>query len=139
MSRMLGEILEKDPAWIAEQAGDTRRRYKQVGTFVDEETAGRIRDYINSKSISAAFRYIARMFSFSGNPADALQLFTPFIILMTLAGLILSFPLTPRVKALAAKLPALEGASYIVCLPLLMLCIMSLAAGSFNPFIYYIF
>lgn len=93
----------------------------------------------NSRSISAAFRYIARMFSFSGNPADALQLFTPFIILMTLAGLILSFPITPRVKALAAKIPALEGASYIVCLPLLMLCIMSLAAGSFNPFIYYIF
>ena len=52
LSRTLGEILEKDPAWIAEQAGDTRRRYKQVGASVDKETAGKIRDYINSKSIS---------------------------------------------------------------------------------------
>ena len=52
LSRTLGEILEKDPAWIAEQAGDTRKRYKQVGASVDKETAGKIRDYINSKSIS---------------------------------------------------------------------------------------
>ena len=27
LSRTLGEILEKDPAWIAEQAGDIRKRY----------------------------------------------------------------------------------------------------------------
>ena len=52
LSRTLGEILDKDPAWIAEQAGDTRKRYKQVGASVDEETAGKIRDYINTKSIS---------------------------------------------------------------------------------------
>ena len=52
LSRTLGEILEKDPAWIAEQAGDTRKRYKQVGASVDEETAGAIRDYINTKNIS---------------------------------------------------------------------------------------
>ena len=52
LSRTLGEILEKDPAWIAEQAGDIRKRYKQVGASVDEETAGEIRDYINTKNIS---------------------------------------------------------------------------------------
>ena len=52
ISRTLGNILEKDPAWISEQAGDTRKRYKQIGAFVDEETAAKIRDYINEKNIS---------------------------------------------------------------------------------------
>ena len=51
LAQTLGEILEKDPAWITEQAGDTRKRYKQVGTFVSEETAAKIRDYINTKNI----------------------------------------------------------------------------------------
>ena len=52
ISRTLGNILEKDPAWIAQQAADTRKRYKQVGSSVDEETAAKIRDYINAKNIS---------------------------------------------------------------------------------------
>lgn len=52
LSRTLGEILEKDPVWIAQQAADTKKRYKQVGAFVSEETAAKIRDYINAKSIS---------------------------------------------------------------------------------------
>ena len=52
LSRRLGGILEKDPSWISEQAGDTRKRYKQIGAFVDEETAAKIRDYINEKNIS---------------------------------------------------------------------------------------
>ena len=52
ISRTLGNILEKDPAWIAQQAADTRKRYKQVGRSVEEETAAKIRDYINAKNIS---------------------------------------------------------------------------------------
>ena len=52
LSSFLGELLDKDPAWIAEQAADIKRRYKQVGTQVDEETAGKIRAYINENGIS---------------------------------------------------------------------------------------
>jgi len=52
ISRVLGEILEKDPAWIAEQAADTKKRYKQVGSRIEEETAARIREFINSGNIS---------------------------------------------------------------------------------------
>ena len=52
VSQVLGEILDKDPEWIAEQAGDIRQRYKQVGTRVDEMTAARIRTYINENAIS---------------------------------------------------------------------------------------
>ncbi len=52
ISRFLGELLEKDPAWIAEQAGDYRQRYKQVGTRINEDTAAKVRDYINENDIS---------------------------------------------------------------------------------------
>lgn len=52
ISRVLGEILEKDPAWIEEQAKDIKKRYKQVGSRVEEETAGKIRAFINDRNIS---------------------------------------------------------------------------------------
>ena len=52
ISRALGEILEKDPQWILQQAQDIKKRYKQVGTRVETETAAKIRDYINSRDIS---------------------------------------------------------------------------------------
>ena len=52
ISKFLGELLDRDPAWIEEQAGDIKRRYKQVGTRIDEETAGKIRTYINENEIS---------------------------------------------------------------------------------------
>ena len=48
----LGGILDKDPLWITEQAADLKQRYKQIGTRIDEETAARIRDYINENNIS---------------------------------------------------------------------------------------
>lgn len=52
ISKFLGELLDRDPGWIEEQAGDIKRRYKQVGTRIDEETAGKIRTYINENEIS---------------------------------------------------------------------------------------
>ena len=52
ISRVLGNILEKDPDWIAQQAKDTKKRYKQVGSRIEEETAAAIRDFINSRDIS---------------------------------------------------------------------------------------
>ncbi|MBQ2854183.1 MAG: PASTA domain-containing protein [Oscillospiraceae bacterium] len=52
MAAVLGEILEKEPGWIAEQASDFRMRYKQIGARIEEETAARIRDYINANGIS---------------------------------------------------------------------------------------
>ncbi len=52
ISRALGEILDKDPDWIEEQAGDIKRRYKQIGARVSEETAAKIRAYIVEENIS---------------------------------------------------------------------------------------
>ena len=52
IAKTLGAILDRDPAWILEQAKDLKQRYKQVGSRVDEETAAKIRAYINENDIS---------------------------------------------------------------------------------------
>ena len=52
ISRFLGELLDKDPQWIREQAEDLKRRYKQVGERIDEDTAGAIRAYIRQQDVS---------------------------------------------------------------------------------------
>ncbi len=52
MAAALSEILGKDAAWIQEQAGDIKKRYKQIGTNVSLETAAKIRSYINEYGIS---------------------------------------------------------------------------------------
>ena len=52
ISAFLGQLLQKDPAWIEEQASDRRMRYKQVAARIDEETAGKIRSFINEQDIS---------------------------------------------------------------------------------------
>jgi len=48
----LGEILEKDPDWIAQQAADLKQRYKQIGSRIDTQTAEKIRTFINEYDIS---------------------------------------------------------------------------------------
>ena len=52
ISRVLGEILDINPEWIAQQAEDTKMRYKLVASSVDLEIASRIRQYINEEDIS---------------------------------------------------------------------------------------
>jgi len=52
LSEKLGEILNRDPQWVQEQARDTTKRYKQVAAAVPLETAAAIREYINAEQIS---------------------------------------------------------------------------------------
>ena len=52
IASFLGEVLNKEPGWIEEQAADRKHRYKQVGARIDRETAARIRTYINENQIS---------------------------------------------------------------------------------------
>ena len=52
IAKVLGDLLGKEPAWIMEQAADTRMRYKQVGTRVEEAVAAEIRSYINENNIA---------------------------------------------------------------------------------------
>ena len=48
----LAPMLDREASWIAEQAGKTSRRYMQIGWSVDEDTAGKVRSYINDNGIS---------------------------------------------------------------------------------------
>lgn len=52
IAQFLGGVLDKDPEWVKTQAADLRRRYKQVGSRVPEETASVIRAYIREHGIS---------------------------------------------------------------------------------------
>ena len=51
ISRMLADLLEKDPQWIMQQGKDLTKRYKQIAARVDEDTAAQIRSYINERDI----------------------------------------------------------------------------------------
>ena len=51
ISQKLGEILRLEPEWIAKQAADTTKRYKQVAAAVDTDTAALIREFINENNI----------------------------------------------------------------------------------------
>ena len=52
IAETLGQILELDPQWIKEQAADITKRYKQLAAKVNQETAAKIRSYINKNQIS---------------------------------------------------------------------------------------
>ncbi len=52
ISHFLGDLLELDPEWIQKQAGDRTKRYKQIAPRLPEETAGKIRSFINENGIS---------------------------------------------------------------------------------------
>ncbi len=52
ISLFLGELLDKDPQWLQTQGQDLKRRYKQVASRIDEDTASQIRSYIRENDIS---------------------------------------------------------------------------------------
>ena len=52
VSQQLSQILDLDSQWILEQAKDTKMRYKQIAAKVDEETAAKVRSFINQYGIS---------------------------------------------------------------------------------------
>lgn len=51
MSQTLGKILDLDADWILEQSKDFAMRYKQIAARIDEQTAEKVRSYINSSGI----------------------------------------------------------------------------------------
>ncbi len=97
----------------------------------------------NSPSVGFAARYIGRMFSFGGSGADALALLTPYTVMMLILGIIFALPVLPALKRFCAasekRARVGEAVGYAMSVPLLVLCVMTLASSSFNPFIYYNF
>ena len=52
IAAFLGELLELEPTWIEEQGKDLKKRYKQIAAGISEETAAKIRQFINENAIS---------------------------------------------------------------------------------------
>ena len=52
ISRVLGEILDISPDWIATQAADMKMRYKRIASAIDLEKATSIRAFIEEAQIS---------------------------------------------------------------------------------------
>ena len=103
-------------------------------------------------TIGEAMLYIAKMFSctdFSaGTMSFAIQALTPYFIVMLGAAVACCGPfakLTEHVSALEAKQElsarenAFQVASFVLAFILLAWCIIRLAGGSYNPFIYFRF
>lgn len=94
-------------------------------------------------SMQSAITYIGRMFSFSGNGADVLWMFSPLVCVILAASIVLSFPILPHVRGKLAEKKnistAFEVLGYVLSIPTLLWCIMYLASSTFNPFIYYHF
>lgn len=96
-------------------------------------------------STGYAFSYIGRMFSFTSLSSSFtvfMGFLTPVFIVTAIAGIIACTPVVPYISAAVKdrKLRTfLNGLSYVAVGAILVLCIMGLAADSYNPFIYFRF
>ncbi|MGN0481560.1 MAG: MBOAT family O-acyltransferase [Lachnospiraceae bacterium] len=89
-------------------------------------------------SLGQAFSYIGTMFSFTGTAVgtmEALSLLNPLFIITLILAVVFAMPVTKIVKN--KKLKFYGGLA--VSLILYLLCILEIAAGSYNPFIYFRF
>lgn len=89
-------------------------------------------------SISLAFGYIGRMFSVKGltlNNSAITGTLTPLCIITGIVGIIFSTPVLKFIPEGRAK----KYLGYVMTIVLYILCIMEIAAGSYNPFIYFRF
>lgn len=72
----------------------------------------------------------------------ALQQVTPLFVVTLAVACVAALPVKDRVYEMAAcggKLEILVGISYLLCFGLLVLCMLSLSSGGYNPFIYFRF
>ncbi len=96
-------------------------------------------------SIGYAMSYIGKMFSFStsnGAWTVMLSMLTPVFIVTFAAALLACTPIVPFLgNKLQGKksYTVVSAACYVVSFGLYILCIMNLAADSYNPFIYFRF
>ncbi|MCF8233849.1 MAG: hypothetical protein K9G67_15670 [Bacteroidales bacterium] len=101
--------------------------------------------FFRTESIQDSIAYLQAMFAFqSDNYYILLELLRPDVIIMMVAGFIFSAPVVLKfLRALedtrGRKRIVLELPLMFVHFALLLLCAMSLASGTYNPFIYFRF
>lgn len=94
-------------------------------------------------TIGYGVQYLGRMFGRGASSGTVfMSLLKPEFMVTLIAALFAMCPITPFVKKkIAGKKaePFICGATYVASLGLLFLCILTLAADSYNPFIYFRF
>lgn len=96
-----------------------------------------------AQDVSAGLSFIGAMFtgfdiSAAGTAALRGVLTGEAVFTLIIAALGAVLPLR-ELRARAGRRRGVEAASYALCLPLLILCMMKLASGGFAPFIYFQF
>lgn len=98
-----------------------------------------------SDSVGYAFAYIGRMFSFmTQTPAMTvtLSILTPVFLTVLAVALVTMFPVVPAIRRRLTGKPSytvVNTVCYIAMFGLYFLCVLTLAADSYNPFIYFRF
>lgn len=96
-------------------------------------------------NVGYAFAYIGRMFSFVTEASAmtvALSVLTPVFIATFTAAVVMMFPVVPAIRRRLDGRPsyaAVNTLCYIAMFGLYFLCVLTLAADSYNPFIYFRF
>ena len=96
-------------------------------------------------SVGYAFAYIGRMFSFVTEASAmtvTLSVLTPVFIATFTAAVVMMFPVVPAIRRRLDGRPPYATVNmlcYIAMFGLYFLCVLTLAADSYNPFIYFRF
>lgn len=98
-------------------------------------------------TISQGMMMIGKMFTGWTFEATQMQLLftqlTPLFIVTAIAAIIGSCPIVPKIRAWAESseknAKVMMPLSYVLSVGLLLLCMMSLSSGTYNPFIYFRF
>ena len=95
--------------------------------------------FFRADTIDQGFAWVATMFTgWTFTPtatALVMSLLTPLNLCVFAVGCVTCLPVLDKLRGR----PALERASWVVSVVLLVLCVMSLATGTYNPFIYFRF
>lgn len=95
--------------------------------------------FFRAETIDQGFFWVATMFSGwtfdAAGMALVMSLFTPLNLCVFAVGCVTCLPVLDHLRGRAA----FERASWVVTIVLLALCLLSLATGTYNPFIYFRF
>ena len=101
--------------------------------------------FFRSENVTYAFQYIGQMFAFRGSELNIMRYVTleslialPFAILLSGVTQTLILKRNPNAVSLREK-PAFFYSEAVLLFALLFFCILILAGGSYNPFIYFQF
>ena len=127
--QVLGKLLQKNPVKIINWL------YTMTAVVI-----GWV--YFRSDTIFQANAYIAQMFNFTSAGVSVFSYLSMNAVIMLLAGCLLTGvvqrPLKKYYDRIRSKLPVLV-VDYVVQFVLLILSILSLISGTYNPFIYFQF